>query len=204
VVKDMVMASPRGLVRPAIFMADSGNVEWMLVKVNPAMSMAAALPKISGVFRKYNPGAPFDYQFSSDAYALKFQLEERVLRLAIFFTVFAIFISCLGLFGVASFMAEQRVREIGVRKVLGASVGSLWALLSFEFLRLVLVSFVIAAPLAWVGMNKWLEGYDYRTTVGFAVFGYTLAMALVITLLTISWQAIRTAMANPVRALRSE
>src|SRR5262249_25618992 len=157
-----------------------------LVKLNPAMSMAAALPKVSAVFKRYNPGAPFDYQFSSDAYSRKFQMEEKVLRLAVFFTALAIFISCLGLFGVASFMAEQRVREIGVRKVLGASVGSLWALLTVEFVRLVGISFVIAAPLAWVGMNKWLEGYDCRTTVGVGVFVWTLGMAVGITLVTVS------------------
>ena len=204
VMRDMVTYSPRGLVNPAIVMIDSANAEWILAKVNPAMSMAAALPKIGGVFQKYNPAAPFDFQFSSEAYANKFKMEERVLRLAVFFTVFAIFISCLGLFGLASFMAEQRVREIGVRKVLGASVVQIWRLLSVEFVRLVLLSFVIAAPLAWVGMNKWLEGYDYRTTVGGWVFAGTFVLAMAVTLLTVSWQAVRAAMASPVRALRSE
>jgi len=204
VVNDMVMGAPRGLVRPAIFMIDSANAQWMMLKVKPTAGMAGALSTIGTVFRRYNPGAPFVYQFSSEAYAQKFQTEERVLRLAVFFTVFAIFISCLGLFGVASFMAEQRVREIGVRKVLGASVPQIWGLLSREFVRLVVVSFVIAAPLAWFSMNKWLEGYDYRTTVGTAAFVYTFGLVLAITLLTVSWQAIRAAMENPVRALRSE
>ncbi|HEY4108675.1 ABC transporter permease [Puia sp.] len=204
VVKDMVMSSPRSLVHPAIFMTDSGSASWMLVKVNPAMSMSAAIPRVTAVFKKYNPSAPFDYQFSSEAYAQKFQTEDRVLKLAVFFTVFAIFISCLGLFGLASFMAEQRVREIGVRKVLGASVSQLWGLLSKEFVRLVVISFLIAAPLAWFGMNKWLQGYDYRTTIDGWVFLDVLVLAIGITLATVSWQAIRTAMANPVRALRSE
>jgi predicted permease len=204
VVRDMVMGAPRGLVRPGIFMIDSANAQWMMLKVAPTASMAGALSTIGTVFRRYNPGAPFDYQYSSEAYAKKFQMEERILRLAIFFTVFAIFISCLGLFGVASFMAEQRVREIGVRKVLGASIPQIWGLLSREFVRLTLISFVIAAPLAWYSMNKWLEGYDYRTTVGFAVFLYTFVLAMGITLLTVSWQAIRAGMENPVRALRSE
>jgi hypothetical protein len=204
VVKDMIIRSPGEVVRPAIYMMDTSSADWILVKVNPAKSMASAMPLIETVFRKYNPSSPFDFRFESESYARKFLIEERVLRLAVFFTVLAIFISCLGLFGLASFMAEQRVREIGVRKVLGASVPQIWRLLSREFVRLVLISFLISAPLAWVGMNKWLEGYDYRTTVGFAVFGYTLAMALVITILTVSYQAIRAAMANPVRALRSE
>jgi len=204
VVSDIVMGAPRGLTRPAIFMIDSANAQWMMLKVKPTASMAGALSTISTVFRRYNPGAPFVYQYSSETYAQKFQMEERVLRLAIFFTVFAIFISCLGLFGVASFMAEQRVREIGVRKVLGASVPQIWGLLSREFVRLALISFVIAAPLAWYSMNKWLEGYDYRTTVGVGVFVYTFVLAIGITVLTVSWQAIRAAMENPVRALRSE
>jgi len=198
------LRSPEEVVRPAIYMIDTANSDWILVKVNPARSLASAMTAITAVFRKYNPGAPFDFRFESEAYARKFVSEERVLRLAVFFTVFAIFISCLGLFGLASFMAERRVREIGVRKVLGASVPQLWGLLSKEFVRLVAIAFVIAAPLAWVGMNKWLEGYDYRTTVGFSVFIYTFGLALLITLLTVSWQAVRAAMANPVLALRSE
>jgi len=204
VVKDMVLRSPEETVRPAIYMIDTSNSNWIIVKANPARSLASTIPVITSVFRKYNPGAPFDFRFESESYARKFLSEERVLRLAVFFTVFAIFISCLGLFGLASFMAEQRVREIGVRKVLGASVPQLWGLLSKEFVRLVGIAFCIAAPLAWMGMNRWLEGYEYRTTVGFAVFGYTFLLALGITLLTVSWQAIRAAMANPVRALRSE
>ena len=204
VVKDMVLRSPEETVRPAIYMIDTSNSNWIIVKANPARSLASTIPAITAVFRKYNPSAPFDYRFESESYARKFVSEERVLRLAVFFTVFAIFISCLGLFGLASFMAEQRVREIGVRKVLGASVPQLWALLSKEFVRLVGIAFLIAAPLAWMGMNRWLEGYDYRTTVGFAVFVYTFVLALGITLLTVSWQAIRAAVANPVRALRSE
>jgi len=204
VVKDMVLRSPEETVRPAMYMIDTSNSNWIIVKANPARSLASTIPVITAVFRKYNPGAPFDFRFESEAYARKFLSEERVLRLAVFFTVFAIFISCLGLFGLASFMAEQRVHEIGVRKVLGASVPQLWALLSKEFVRLVAIAFLIAAPLAWMGMNRWLEGYEYRTTVGFSVFIYTFGLALMITLLTVSWQAVRAAMANPVRALRSE
>ncbi|HVU98613.1 MAG TPA: ABC transporter permease [Puia sp.] len=204
VVKDMVMRSPEETVKPAIYMIDTSNSNWILVKANPARSLASTIPVITSVFHKYNPGAPFDFRFESESYARKFLSEERVLRLAVFFTVFAIFISCLGLFGLASFMAEQRVREIGVRKVLGASVPQLWALLSREFVRLVGIAFLIAAPMAWMGMNRWLAGYDYRTTVGVSVFIYTFGLALSITLLTVSWQAVRAATANPVRALRSE
>jgi ABC-type antimicrobial peptide transport system permease subunit len=204
VVKDMVIGSPERVVRPAIYMIDTADATWIIVKANPARGLASTIPVITGVFRKYNPGAPFDYQFASEDYARKFVSEERVLRLAVFFTVFAIFISCLGLFGLASFMAEQRVREIGVRKVLGASIPQLWGLLSKEFVRLVAIAFAIAAPLAWLGMNRWLQGYDYRTAIGYAVFIYTGVLAFGISLVTVSWQTLRAAMANPVRALRSE
>jgi predicted permease len=204
VVKDMVMRSPGETVRPAIYMLDTRNSDWILVKVNPAMSMARALSTIASVFRRYNAGAPFDFQFSSEEYARKFQLEERVLGLGGAFTAFGMIISCLGLFGLASFMAERRVREIGVRKVLGASVPQLWRLLTKEFVGLVVIAFCIAAPVAWVGMSRWLETYDYRTTVGVGVFGWTFLLAMAVTLGTVSWQAVRAAGRSPVRALRSE
>jgi ABC-type antimicrobial peptide transport system permease subunit len=135
---------------------------------------------------------------------MKFSSEDRVLRLAFFFTVFAIFISCLGLFGLASFMAEQRVREIGVRKVLGASVLQLWSLLSRDFLRLVGIAWLISVPLAWFGMQRWLQGYDYRTTISWWIFLYTLPAALLVTLLTVSVQSIRASMTSPVNSLRRE
>jgi ABC-type antimicrobial peptide transport system permease subunit len=166
--------------------------------------MAGALSTIASVFRRYNAGAPFDFQFSSEEYARKFQLEERVLGLGGAFTAFGMIISCLGLFGLASFMAERRVREIGVRKVLGASVPQLWRLLTKEFVGLVVIAFCIAAPVAWVGMSRWLETYDYRTTVGVGVFGWTFLLAMAVTLGTVSWQAVRAAGRSPVRALRSE
>jgi putative ABC transport system permease protein len=204
VVKDMVMASPEEKVHPAIFLVNTDNAAWIMAKVNPKTSMAATMPMIAKVFHTYNPGAPFDYQFSAEAYAEKFKSEDRVLQLAIFFTVFAIGISCLGLFGLASFMAEQRVREIGVRKILGASIPQLWLLLSRDFIFLVGLSWLIALPLAWYGMTQWLRGYDYRSGISPWIFAYTLAGALVITFITVSYQAIRASMANPVRSLRAE
>jgi ABC-type antimicrobial peptide transport system permease subunit len=204
VVKDMVMQSPEEKVHPAIFMVNLDNSAWILVKTNPKMPMSSAMPLITGVFHKYNPGAPFDYQFSSEAYAEKFKSEDRVLQLAVFFTIFAILISCLGLFGLASFMAEQRVREIGVRKILGASVPQLWGLLSRDFVVLVGISWLIALPLSWYGMTQWLRGYDYRTAISPWIFVYTLGVALVITMITVSYQAIRASLANPVKSLRSE
>jgi len=128
----------------------------------------------------------------------------RVGKLASSFAGLAIFISCLGLFGMASFMAEQRVKEIGVRKVLGASVFNLWRLLSKDFVGLVVISLFIASPLAYYFMHKWLENYTYRASMGWWIFGITAAGALLITVLTVSYQSLKAAMANPVRSLRSE
>jgi putative ABC transport system permease protein len=204
VVKDMVMGSPEEKVRPAIFMVNLDNSAWIMVKVNPMMNMASAMPVITHIFHKYNPGAAFDYQFVSEAYAATFKAEDRILQLAVFFTIFAILISCLGLFGLASFMAEQRVREIGVRKILGATVPQLWGLLSRDFVVLVGLSWLIAMPLSWYGMTQWLRGYDYRTGISPWIFGYTLVGAMVITLMTVSYQAIRASVANPVKSLRAE
>jgi ABC-type antimicrobial peptide transport system permease subunit len=137
-------------------------------------------------------------------YALKFAAEERISKLAGFFAVLAIFISCLGLFGLASFVAERRTKEIGVRKVLGASVYNLWRLLSREFVILVTISLFIATPTAWYFMNTWLQDYQYRTELSWWIFAASGAVAIVITLLTVSFQAIKAAMANPVKSLRTE
>jgi ABC-type antimicrobial peptide transport system permease subunit len=162
------------------------------------------LPVIGSIFKKYDPGTPFEYHFNDEQYEQKFKMEDRIGRLAGFFTIFAIFISCLGLFGMASFMSEQRIKEIGVRKVLGASVVDLWGLLSRDFLFLVGLSFFIALPLAGYIMSGWLRHYDYRVTISAWVFVVTVVLALTITLATVSWQAIRAAMANPVRSLRTD
>jgi ABC-type antimicrobial peptide transport system permease subunit len=162
------------------------------------------LGKIETVFKKYNPGAPFDYTFNDEDYAKKFDDQQRLGKLATFFTILAIFISCLGLFGLASFVAEQRKKEIGVRKVLGASTYNLWRLLSKEFALLVIISCFIAIPLAWYYLNNWLHQYDYRTTISFWVFIFSGLGALAITLITVSFQAIKAAVANPVESLRSE
>ena len=205
VVKDMVMQSPFAPVKQAIYMLDlNNNVNVVTVKIHPNLSASQALPTIGAIFKKYNPRVPFGYTFNDEAYAQKFALEDRIGKLASFFTILAIFISCLGLFGLASFMAEQRIKEIGVRKVLGASVLHLWGLLSWDFLGLVGLSFLIAVPLAWYVMSGWLLHYSYRVTISVWVFVVTVVLAVVITLATVSWQAIRAAMANPVRSLRTE
>jgi len=156
------------------------------------------------IFDKYNTAFPFEYRFADEEYARKFNYEELVGNLAAIIAVLAIFISCLGLFGLSSFTAEQRVKEIGVRKVLGASVFNLWRLLSKDFLILVLLSCAIAIPIGWYCMNDWLKNYQYRTSIDVQIFVAVVLVAMAITLLTVSFQAIKTALANPVKSLRTE
>jgi len=174
------------------------------MKLNPNKSASESIAKIGAVFKKIIPAAPFDYKFADAEFASKFAAEERIGKLSTFFAVLAIFISCLGLFGLASFVAEQRTKEIGVRKVLGATVTNLWGLLSKDFVLLVIISCFIAAPLAWWFMHNWLLKYSYRTPISWWVFVVSALGAMVITLLTVSFQAIKAALANPVKSLRSE
>jgi len=150
------------------------------------------------------PSAPFDYKFVDEEYGKKFSQEQLVGKLAAFFTVLAILISCLGLFGLASFVAEQRSKEIGVRKVIGASVFNIWTLLSKEFIGLVIVSLLIASPIAYYFMNNWIQKYTYRIDISWWIFFVAGTGALMITLLTVSFQAIKAAIANPVKSLRTE
>jgi ABC-type antimicrobial peptide transport system permease subunit len=203
VIRDVVAESPFEPVKQAVYhVADNGD--YLNIRINPNASAHAAIAAIEKAWKTYAPEAPFSYHFVDDVYAKKFSDEERVGKLATAFTVFAIFISCLGLFGMASYMAEQRIKEIGVRKVLGASVVSLWGLLSKDFVGLVVIALVIALPLAGYFMNSWLQHYPYRTDLAWWVFAVTGAGALLITVLTVSYQSIRAALTNPVRSLRSE
>jgi putative ABC transport system permease protein len=204
IVKDMIMESPYEPVRPSLYFLARNTGGIVNIKINSRSSIREAIAKIGSVFSRYNQGLPFEYRFVDEDYAKKFGNEERIGRLAGFFAILAIFISCLGLFGMASFMAEQRTREIGVRKVLGASVFSLWRLLSREFVGLVFLSLFIAVPLAWYFMNGWLAHYQYHTALTWWIFAATGAGALGITLLTVSFQAIRAALANPVKSLKTE
>jgi len=204
IIKDMVVESPYEPARASLFhiSKDEGNVT--LLKINPDMNSREALAKIEGAFKKYNPDAPFEYKFVDEEYARKFGNEERVGKLASFFAALAIFISCLGIFGLASFVAEQRAKEIGVRKVLGASVFILWKMLSKDFVWLVVISLFIALPASAYFMNNWLLKYEYRTEISWWVFVLAGLGALVITLATVSYQAIKAALANPVDSLKSE
>ncbi|HMH24662.1 MAG TPA: ABC transporter permease [Puia sp.] len=204
VIKDMIVESPYDMVRPHFFHLSKYPLDLVLVKINPVVSASEALGKIGKVFRANSPAQPFEYKFVDEEYARKFGDEQRIGKLSALFAVLAIFISCLGLFGMASFMAEQRTKEIGLRKVLGASVFNLWRLLSRDFVFLVLISLLVAMPLAWYFMNGWLQHYQYRSGMPWWVFAAAGAGAILITLFTVSYQAVRAALANPVRSLRTE
>ncbi|MDE1191563.1 MAG: ABC transporter permease [Arachidicoccus sp.] len=204
IAKNMLTESPYQSTRQTFYMLNYENANWMLMRLNPKMNMQKSLKEIGDTFKKYILSAPFEYQFVDKEFSKKFEDEERVGKLATFFAVLAVFISCLGLFGLASFMAEQKTKEIGIRKVLGASVFGLWKLLSKDFILLVLISCFIAAPIAWFSMYKWLQKYQYRTTITWWVFIVPAMFAIVITLITVSYHAIRAARANPVKSLKME
>jgi ABC-type antimicrobial peptide transport system permease subunit len=205
VIRDMVMGSPYEPVQQTIFRMRTGsNFDDIIIRINPKMSAHDAISKIETVCKAYSPSVPFSYKFVDDEYAKKFSNEERIGKLTTVFAVLAIFISCLGLFGMASFMAEQRTKEIGVRKIMGASVANLWGLLSKEFVFLVILSCVVAIPIANYFLHEWLQRYEYRTEMSWWIFAIACAGALMITLLTVSYQTIKAALANPVKSLRTE
>jgi ABC-type antimicrobial peptide transport system permease subunit len=203
-IPDVQMESPFRPISPLTIIFNKNWTGYVNIRFNPNVSASDALKKIQPIFDRYNPAFPFIYRFADTDYAKKFNYEELVGNLAAIIAVIAIFISCLGLFGLASFTAEQRVKEIGVRKVLGASVVSLWQLLSKDFVKLVLISCAIAVPVAWYFMNEWLKGYEYKVEIGIGVFVMVIALSILITLITVSFQAIRAATANPTKSLRTE
>jgi ABC-type lipoprotein release transport system permease subunit len=203
VVKDALMESPFKPVAPAIFYhADGWNS--LIYRLSANVKTQDALPVLVKLFGKYNPAYPFIYKFVDEEYDQKFKLEVLVGKLAGVFAGLAILISCLGLFGLAAYVAEQRTREIGIRKVLGASVSQVWVLLSRDFLVLVMVSCLIASPIAWYFLHGWLQQYDYRISIGAGVFVLAAVAAILITFLTVSFQAIKAALANPVKSIRTE
>ncbi len=204
VVKDMIIESPYAQARPIIYGLSSWTGNVIIVKLNADLTASAALAKIEQVFKKYNPEQPFEFQFVDEDYARKFGDEERIGKLAGAFTILAVLISCLGIFGLASFTAEQRAKEIGIRKILGASTITLWHMLANEFVQLVLLACIIAVPVAYYFTKQWLAKYAYRVEISWMIFLATAVSAIVITLLTISYQAIKTAVASPVKSLKSE
>ncbi len=206
VVEDMVMESPYEQIEPSIFYIKgfNGVPGVMNIRIKPGVRMNDALPKIEAVFKNIIPSAPFDYQFVDDEYGRKFANEEKIGKLVSIFSGLAIFISCLGLFGLSSFVAQQRTKEIGIRKVLGASVSVLWKMLSKDFVTLVLISCAIALPTSFIFIRNWLQNYEYRMEISLWIFVSTVAGTLLITLVTVSFQTIMAAINNPVNSLRSE
>ncbi|WP_299767236.1 ABC transporter permease [uncultured Dokdonia sp.] len=205
VIDDMIVQSPYSPVKQSMYVFERyGNIAFYGLRLNPAKSTSENLALIESVFKKNFPNTPFDYQFVDEEFGKKFRAEERIASLARVFTLLAIFISCLGLFGLASFVAEQRTKEIGVRKVLGASISQLWLLLSKDFIKLVFISLLISSPIAYYIMGQWLQKFSYRTSVTWDVIAIACFGAMIITLITVSFQAIKAATSNPVKSLRTE
>ncbi|APZ45128.1 ABC transporter permease [Polaribacter reichenbachii] len=205
VIDDMIMQSPYSPVKQSIYAFDiNDGAAYFNLRLNPNKSIADNLAIIKKTFKANFPSLPFEYQFVDEEYGRKFRSEERIANLSKVFTLLAIFISCLGLFGLASFVAEQRTKEIGIRKTLGASVSQLWVLLSKDFLKLVVISLLIGSPIAYLMMNQWLQKFTYRTNISWSVFAIACVGALIITLITVSYQAIKSATSNPVDSLKTE
>ena len=204
VLKDFIYQSPYEKVQQLAVMGPKSWFNVIHFKLNPANSTQRDLQLAENIFKKYNPQYPFDYKFVDESYALKFHEEKRKATLAGLFAALTIFISCLGLFGLATYMAENRIKEIGVRKVLGASIFGITSLLSKDFLLLVIVSLVIASPIAWWAMSVWLKDYSYHVSIEWWVFVLAGVLSVLIALVSVSYQSIRAAISNPAKSLRTE
>ncbi len=205
VVKDFILQSPYQKIDPMIIQGPKANwFNLIHVKLNDAHSTAQNIAAMEKVFKQYNPLYPFEYHFVDQQYAKKFGDEQTTATLTAFFAGLTIFISCLGLFGLAAYMAENRIKEIGVRKVLGASVSGIATMLSKDFVKLVVIAIFIASPIAWWSMNKWLAEYNYKINISIWIFVVAGLLSVLIAIVTVSFQAIKAAVANPVKSLRSE
>lgn len=204
VVKDFIMGSPYEPINPLMIQGPSGWFGYVNIRLNPINSVTDNLKHTEAIFKEQNPLFPFEYSFTDQEYELKFKSEQTIGSLASLFSGLTIFIACLGLFALAAYNTERRRKEIGIRKVLGAPVLLVAALLSKDFLKLVGIAFVIAAPIAWLVMSNWLQDYQYRISIDWWVFAIVGMAAMLIAVLTVSFQAIKAAMANPVKSLRTE
>ena len=205
VIEDFILRSPYEETKPMVIEGgQNGSFNVVHIKLSDRYNTAEAVERIGKLFAKYNPAYPFENHFVDEDYARKFDETQRTARLTGLFAGLTIFISCLGLFGLATYMAETRIKEIGVRKVLGATVFKITTLLSKDFLLLVVISILIATPVAWFAMSSWLEGYAYRVNIQWWVFAFAGLLSVIVSLATISYQAVRAAMANPVKSLRNE
>jgi ABC-type antimicrobial peptide transport system permease subunit len=204
VVEDLLMKDPFKPVEPTVILFNTENVSNILLRLKNTADLKRVVASIKPIVEKYNPSLPFEFSFVDEEFNKKFTMENQIAKLAGIFAGLAILISCMGLFGLAMFMAERRTKEIGIRKVLGASVANLWALLSKEFVWLVFIACVIASPLAYWLMQDWLQKYDYRIEISWWIFLIAGLLAIAIALFTVSTQAIKAALSNPVKSLRTE
>ncbi|MFD2521959.1 ABC transporter permease [Emticicia soli] len=206
VVKDFIFASPYEAIKPVIVEGpkEPNSLGWLSIRLSKNVPVSEHLAILEKIFAKYNPGYPFEYTFADESYKLKFVNEQRTGTLTGLFTGLTIFIACLGLFGLAAYTAQQRTKEIGIRKVLGAPVISVVQLLTKDFIRLLLVAFLIGAPIGWYVMEQWLQDYNYRIVIGAGVFIVTLLSSISIVFVSVSFQAIKAALVNPVKSLKSE
>ncbi|WP_345233833.1 ABC transporter permease [Olivibacter ginsenosidimutans] len=203
-VQDFVLESPFQQIQPLFIMGPFSQMNTMHIKLADKLSTSDALANLGKTLREFDKRAPFEYHFIDEEYAHKFADEQRTAKLSFLFAGLTLFISCLGLFGLATYTAERRSKEIGVRKVLGATVSSIVQLLSKDFIKLIGIAFIISCPIAYYMMNSWLEDFNYRIQIGWQVFVLTGALATLITLCTVSFQSIKAALANPVDRLRNE
>ncbi|MEB2775005.1 ABC transporter permease [Algoriphagus sp. D3-2-R+10] len=204
VVKDFIMESPFDDVIPILVMGPKRNLNFIHIRFAAGRDYSSSLASVETVFNKFNPDSPFEYKFVDQEHAQKFSSQERTAKLTSLFTGLAVMISCMGLFGLATFIAERRKKEISVRKVMGASVSSVVGLISSEFTKLVFISVIIGIPATWYFMSDWLETFAYRTSIDWTVFLWTGGITLLIALLTVSSQAIKAALVNPAETLKSE
>jgi len=204
VLKDFIIESPYDPVEPMIIQGLSTTYPVVHFRLNSAGTVSANLKKAEEVFKRWNPQYPFEYYFADEYYNSKFKSEQQQGILGLLFSGLTIFISCLGLFGLASYMAESRAREIGIRKVLGASVASVTFLMARDFVRLVVIAVIIATPIAWYAMHSWLEGFNYRIQIGVWVFVAAAALSILIAVVTVGYQAVTAALANPIRSMKRD
>ena len=203
VVNDYHQVSLKKPIEPTIFLCSAYDGEYYSIRMN-TNHVSQTLKSIESSWTKAFPGNPFEYFFLDDYFNEQYKNERRFGELFTTFAILAIIISCLGLFGLSAFTASQRIKEIGIRKVLGASVVDIATMLSKDFLKLVLISILIASPLTWLIMNTWLRDFAYRINISWWVFVIAGTTALLIALLTVSFQAIKAALTSPVKNLRTE
>ncbi len=204
VVKDFVLESPFGDVAPMVIEGAKGFLETIHIKYSPAYKLSESLAKTETIFKTFNPEYPFSYEFVDKMYAKKFDDIKKMESLASILTLLTIIISCLGLFGLATYMAQNRIKEIGMRKILGASISHISYLLTKEFLKPILIAFIIGVPLAWYFMSKWLDTFAYRVSISWGVFAISGILILFIAVITISYQTIKASISNPINSLRTE